>query len=143
MKKILVLFLMVLVAGCALQTKHRGYVFPDDLDSAVAGIKTTKTLTEKFGSPLAKTMYGSDVWIWYGADENYHGPFPLTYDNKIVMLAAVDGNVVRDIKILRDDDLPDVKIADGETTIPAAVELNAVEEMFKNVGRFKPAGLGQ
>ena len=46
MKKIFVLFLLILGA-CALQTKHRGYVFPDDLESKVATIKTTKQLQEE------------------------------------------------------------------------------------------------
>lgn len=135
--------LCLMLCACTFQTKHRGYVFPDDLDAQVSGIKTTKQLEEKFGNPQSKTINGDTVWIYYGADENYHGPFPLTYDNKIVLLALInDGDVVR-TKILRDADLPDVKIADGETVIPAAIELNALEELFNNVGRFKPAGLGQ
>ena len=41
------------------------------------------------------------------------------------------------------DDLKDVKMASGETEIPAAIELNALEELFNNIGRFTPAGLGQ
>ena len=46
-------------------------------------------------------------------------------------------------KILHDKDLKDVEMASGETAIPAAIELNALEEMFNNIGRFSPAGLGQ
>ncbi len=145
MKKIYLLFtlLPLILAGCTFQTKHRGYIFPDDLDAQATGIKTTAVLQEKFGSPQAKTINGDSVWIYYGADENYHGPLPLTYDNKIILLAWVnDGAVVR-TKVLRDTDMPDVLLAKGETKIPAAIELNALEELFNNVGRFKPAGLGQ
>lgn len=143
MKRIGFYLLLFLTCACTFQTKHRGYIFPDDLDQQAAGIKTTAVLQEKFGSPQAKTINGDPVWIYYGADENYHGPLPLTYDNKIVLLAWVnDGAVVR-TKVLRDADLPDVLLAKGETEIPAAIELNALEELFNNVGRFKPAGLGQ
>ena len=53
------------------------------------------------------------------------------------------GNSVIKTRVLHDADLPDVKIADGETAIPAAIELNAIEELFNNIGRFSPAGLGQ
>ena len=42
------LLLLILICGCTFQTKHRGYVFPDNLDTQVAGIKT-KQLEEKFG----------------------------------------------------------------------------------------------
>jgi hypothetical protein len=148
MKKVSVIcFLLPALLGfaaCTFQTKHRGYIFPEDSDARAASVKTTAQLEDKFGAPQAKTVYGDrPVWIYYGADENYHGPFPLTYDNKTVLLAWINGGNVVKTKILRGDDLPNVKIADGETDIPAAIELNALEELVNNVGRFKPAGLGQ
>lgn len=142
MKKI-ILILSVALAACTFQTKHRGYVFPADVDSVVEGIKNTSQLTKEIGSPQVKTIYGDEVWIYYGADENYRGPLPLKYDNKTVLLAWVDGKNVKDIKILRDSDLPHVIISEDETSIPAAIELNALQELFNNVGRFSPAGLGQ
>ena len=142
MKKIFIIFALILTA-CALQTKHRGYVFPDDLESRVATIKTTAQLQEELGDPQARTIYGDEVWIYYSADENMHGPFPITYDNKTVLLAWVKNGRVTKTQVLHDDDLKDVHIASGETEIPAAIELNAIEELFNNIGRFSPAGLGQ
>ena len=142
MKKLLV-FCAVLLAACTFQTKHRGYVFPDDLEAQVANVKTTAQLQDKIGDPLAKTVYGDTVWIYYGMDENYRGPLPHTYDNKTVLLAWVRGNQVVKTQILHDEDLPDIDMDDDETAIPAAVELNAIEELFNNIGRFSPAGMGQ
>ena len=142
MKKLFILFMLCLTA-CAFQTKHRGYVFPEDLESKVATIKTTAQLQDIVGDPQARTVYGDEVWIYYSAEENMRGPFPNTFDDKTVLLAWVkDGRVLK-TKILHDDDLKDIKVADGETDIPAAIELNALEEMFNNIGRFSPAGLGQ
>ena len=143
MKKIILVLLSVVMAGCTFQTKHRGYVFPEDLESKVTNIKTTSQLQEEIGDPQAKTVYGDEVWIYYSADENMHGPFPMTYDNKTVLLAWVKNGRVLRTQVLHDDDLKDVKIADGETKIPAAIELNALEELVNNIGRFSPAGLGQ
>ncbi len=142
MKKIIVICLIAL-AGCTFQTKHRGYVFPSDLDTVASEIKTTAQLQDKIGAPQVKTIYGDDVWVYYGADENYRGPLPKTYDNKTVLLVWVRGDRVVKTQVLRDTDLPDVVIADGETEIPAAIELNALQELFNNIGRFTPAGLGQ
>jgi len=142
MKKIIAICLIAL-AGCTFQTKHRGYVFPSDLDTVASEIKTTAQLQDKIGAPQVKTIYGDDVWVYYGADENYRGPLPKTYDNKTVLLAWVRGDRVVKTQILRDADLSDVVIADGETEIPAAIELNALQELFNNIGRFTPAGLGQ
>ena len=142
MKKIFIIFAFIL-AACALQTKHRGYVFPDDLESKVATIKTTHQLQEELGDPQARTIYGDEVWIYYSADENMHGPFPITYDNKMVLLAWVKNGRVTKTQILHDEDLQDIKMASGETEIPAAIDLNALEELFNNIGRFSPAGLGQ
>ena len=142
MKKILLILLVVLTA-CTFQTKHRGYVFPENLESKVAGIKTTQQLQDEIGDPQTRTIYGDEVWIYYGADENMHGPFPTTYDNKTVLLAWVKNGKITKTQILHDKDLKDVRIANGETEIPAAIELNAIEELFNNIGRFSPAGLGQ
>ena len=142
MKKILFVLLVVLGA-CTFQTKHRGYVMPDDLETKLAGIKTTAQLQDEIGDPQVKTIYGDEVWVYYGADENMHGPFPVTYDNKIVLLAWVKNGRVIKTQVLHDDDLKDVRVAKGETDIPAAIELNAIEELFNNIGRFSPAGLGQ
>ena len=144
MKRILfALGALLVMAGCTFQTKHRGYVFPDDLESQVVNIKTTAQLIEKIGAPQVKTMYGDEVWVYFGADENYRGPLAPTFTDETVLLAWVRGNSVIKTRVLHDADLPDVKIADGETAIPAAIELNAIEELFNNIGRFSPAGLGQ
>lgn len=142
MKKILII-LMLAVSACTFQTKHRGYVFPDDLETRVAQIKTTAQLQEEIGDPQTRTIYGDEVWVYYSADENMRGPFPVTYSDKTVLLAWVKNGRVLKTKVLHDDDLKDVRMADGETQIPAAIELNALEEMFNNIGRFSPAGLGQ
>ena len=140
MKKIL-LFIMLFL--CACQTKHRGYVFPEDLDSKLSTVKTTAQLQDVIGDPQTKTIYGDEVWIYYGADETLRGPFPVVYDNKTVLLAWVKGNKVLKTQVLHDEDLKNVRITKGETDIPAAIELNVLEELFNNIGRFSPAGLGQ
>lgn len=143
MKKFLFISLIAILSACTFQTKHRGYVFPSDMEAQVASVKTTRDLTEKIGMPQVKTLYGDEIWIYYGADENYRGPLPHTFDNRTVLLAWVSGNRVTRTQVLHDDDLPDVRVADGETEIPAAIELNALQELFNNIGRFSPAGLGQ
>ena len=142
MKKVL-LILSVLLSACTFQTKHRGYVFPQNLADKVTGIKTAKALINEIGVPQVKTVHGDEVWIYYGANENYRGPLASTYSDKTVLLAWVRGNSVVKTQVLHDADLPKVEIADGETQIPAAIELNAIEELFNNIGRFSPAGLGQ
>lgn len=142
MKKILIL-LVIFLTACTFQTKHRGYVFPDDMETKLATIKTTAQLQDEIGDPQTRTIYGDEVWVYYGADENMRGPLPVTYTNKTVLLAWVKNGKVLKTQVLHDKDLQDIKIADGETNIPAAIELNAFEELFNNIGRFSPAGLGQ
>lgn len=143
MKKIILILFCGAMAACTFQTKHRGYVFPTDLETKIASVKTTSQLEKLVGSPQVKTIHGETVWIYFGEDENYHGPFPLTYDNKTVLLAWVKGSRVVQTRVLHDDDLPDISIDSDETEIPAAIELNAFQELFNNIGRFSPAGLGQ
>ena len=108
----------------------------------MSSVKTTKQLDDKLGRPLVKTVYGDQVWIYYDASEHYRGPLPIIYADKTVLLAWVNGERVSKTQILRDADLPKVRLDKGETQIPAAIELNAIQELFNNVGRFTPAGLG-
>ena len=143
MKKIIVILCCMIMAACTFQTKHRGYVFPETIEQDVVSIKTTSQLVDKIGAPQTKTIYGDEVWIYYGADENYRGPLKHTFTDKTVLLAWINGKSVKKIQLLHDEDLSDVKIASGETEIPAAIELNALQELFNNIGRFSPAGLGQ
>ncbi len=143
MKKIIIVLLMAVLSACTFQTKHRGYVFPKTIDTDITEIKTTAQLMDKVGAPQTKTLYGDEVWIYYGADENFRGPLSHTFTDKTVLLAWVRGNAVTKIQVLHDDDLENIKMAPGETDIPAAIELNALQELFNNVGRFSPAGLGQ
>ncbi|MBN2675031.1 MAG: hypothetical protein JXR28_00995 [Alphaproteobacteria bacterium] len=136
--------LFVALSACTFQTKHRGYVFPENLESEISGLKTTTALEDKLGSPQVKTIYGEPVWIYYSVDENYHGPMPVTYNDKTVLLVWTNGSdKIIQTKILHDSDLEKLKIAKGETEIPAAIKLNALQELFNNIGRFTPAGLGQ
>ncbi|MCL1786291.1 MAG: hypothetical protein FWG39_04070 [Alphaproteobacteria bacterium] len=145
MKKLLCLMpyaLCLALCACTFQSKPRGYIFPADMETELAGIKTVAALEEKFGSPQARTVHGDTVWIYYGATENYHGPLPLSWDERTVMLVWHDGKNIKNTKILHDADLPKVKIAAGATPVPAEIELNAFQELVNNVGRFTPAGLG-
>ena len=143
MKKTIAIFAVLLVA-CTLQVKQRGFIFPKDWDKELQTIKTAADLERTFGSPQAKTVFGDTIWIYYGANENYRGPFPLTYDDKTALLVWLDGNgKVTGKRILRDDELPNVRPTSGETPIPAAVELNAIQELINNIGRFTPSGIGQ
>lgn len=143
MKKILALMIGILVTVGGCTTKHRGYVFPDDLETSVATIKTVKQLQDRIGDPQAKTIYGDEVWIYFSGDENYRGPLKPSHTNETVLLAWIKGQKVVKTQVLHDVDLPDIKVANGETLVPAAIELNAFQELFNNVGRFSPAGVAQ
>ena len=144
MKTLWAIFAMLVLASCTLQTERRGYVFAEDFESELENIKTTKDLEHVMGSPITKTIFGDMVWIYYGTNENYRGPFPATYSDKTALLVWSDAEgKITQKQILKDDDFPEFWMAKGETPIPATIELNAMQELFNNIGRFTPAGLGQ
>ena len=140
MLKFIYLFCFVVLFACTFQVKHRGYIFPQNFEGSINSIKTTKQLKDIFGSPLIKTIYGQNIWVYAGVDENYRGPLKEKYTDTIVLFAWINGNNVIKTKILKDKDLPKIKINSDETKVPNAIDLNAIEELFNNIGRFKPAG---
>ncbi|MDR0448935.1 MAG: outer membrane protein assembly factor BamE [Rickettsiales bacterium] len=136
-----VLFLIAFaLSACTTQTKHRGYIFPDDAAELLASAKTQRDVERAFGSPNAATLYGGDWWIYYGMDENYRGPFPLMYDNRRALIVQFDEKRnVKFAKIYEDSELPKApRASTDETEVPAAIELNMFQELINNVGRFKP-----
>ncbi|MDR2685819.1 MAG: hypothetical protein LBB23_03560 [Rickettsiales bacterium] len=135
------LFAFLLLFACTTQTKQRGYIFPDNTEKLLAESKTQKDIERNFGSPGATTIYGGMNWIYYGSDENYRGPFPLTYDNRRALIVRFDAkNNVVSSRLLADKDFPrSPKNSDNETPVPAAIELNMFQELIKNVGRYKPS----
>ena len=92
MKKIFLILFVCVLGACTFQVKHRGYVFPADLDNVVADIKTTAQLQDEIGSPQVKTIYGDEVWIYYGADvpEEYQSEVLNAYLKKIADMAATE-----------------------------------------------------
>ena len=143
MKKLMACFLLITMTGCATQTVRRGFIFPDDLEEQLAKFKTKRELEREFGSPQARTMFGDNVWIYYGANEIHRGPFPIIYEDRIALLVwSNPAGRITGTRVLRDDELPRMSIDPNETPIPAAIELNALEELVNNIGRFSPAGLG-
>ena len=86
--QMLFMALCVLLSACTFQTKHRGYVFPKTIDEDISSIKTTAQLIDAVGAPQTKTLYGDEVWIYYGADENYRGPLKHTFTDKTVLLVG-------------------------------------------------------
>lgn len=134
------LLLVCVLVGCTFKTKHRGFVFPDDFETKISNIKTIDKLKKDFGDPQVSTVFGNKIYIYYSVDENYRGPFPIKYNNKKALLVWAKGNKITQTKILNNDDFKNVQIKSGETKIPQEIKLNAIEELFNNIGRFKPAG---
>jgi outer membrane protein assembly factor BamE (lipoprotein component of BamABCDE complex) len=135
--------LTVALSACATQTKHRGFIFPENASELLAKSKTQSDIEKNFGSPSTASIYGTKTWIYYSSDENYRGPLPIKYDNRQVMVVQFNDNkTIKNAEIYDDKTLPNAtpKIIDETTPVPAAIDLNMFQELIQNVGRFKPAG---
>ncbi len=143
MKKLLIISLTILISACCIYSKDRGYMFPENLDTIINESKTKSDLKNTLGTPSAESSFGEDVWIYYGFREKFHGPFPHSYDNRKALIVEFNKDKIQSTRILNDQDFTEISMDSDKTAIPGAIELNFLEELVGNVGRFTPSGVGQ
>lgn len=143
MKKLFIISLTILISACCIHSKERGYMFPENLETIITESKTKADLEKSLGTPSAQSSFGESVWIYYGYREKFHGPFPHTYDNKKALIVEFNKDKIKSTKILNDEDFSEIAMDSDKTKIPGSIDLNFLEELVGNVGRFSPSGIGQ
>ena len=134
--------LSLFVASCSPKIENRGYVKQENWKDAVIVGKTTKQdVLEKFGSPSAKSSFGSETWYYISSRKESVG----FMRSEVVEQEAVDvafdaSGVVRSVNIYDKDSAKDVELV-KRITPTEGHSLNFINQTLGNLGRFnKPGG---
>ena len=143
-KHFLIVFLIITVSSCsALKTdeedhENRGYVTKfSDFSSIEPGKTSRDEVLQILGSPVTKSMFGKEEWIYAGGEvtkETFFEPEVKSYESYVIgfdekgIVSSVNGN----------NSLREFEISEDKT-ISGGNSLTLFQQLLGNVGRFNNA----
>jgi outer membrane protein assembly factor BamE (lipoprotein component of BamABCDE complex) len=129
--------LSLLAAACAPTYATRGNIADADRIAAIkVGTSTRDDVADMLGTPTAQGTFDANVWYYIGQKtEKIAFLKPDIVERKVVVVQFDDGGVVRDVRQLDRSAGQDVGMVERSTPT-AGRELNFIEQMLGNVGRF-------
>ncbi|HJS85640.1 MAG TPA: outer membrane protein assembly factor BamE [Acetobacteraceae bacterium] len=146
LRSLLALLGVSLLSGCSLlapPTQARGdRVDSEQLKQLVPGVSSQTDAAALLGSPTAKDTFDQNTWIYVSELTRPVVGGTLAIENQhVVKLRFDDRGVLRDVTTLgRRDALP-ARIVSRTTPAPGT-EASVLQQLFGNIGRFNPGGLG-
>ncbi len=131
----------VFLGACATTVDHRGYV-PDQetIERVRAGVDDRDSVTQMLGSPSSVATFDDRTWYYVSKRTERVAFFnEKVVDQRVLAVAFDEEGVVSEI---RQYTLEDGRIIDPVTreTPTLGRELNLLEQLFGNIGRFNNAG---
>lgn len=136
----------LLVAGCSFLApppQVRGnHIDADELKELTPGVSTRADVTALLGSPTAHATFDDNTWLYIGERTRPRiGAFQQVLSQKVVVLGFNDQGVLQRVETRGSaDSLPVTVIA--RTTPSPGTEASFLQQLFGNIGRFTPGGVG-
>jgi outer membrane protein assembly factor BamE (lipoprotein component of BamABCDE complex) len=142
----LALFGASLLSGCsylAPASQARGdRVDSEQLKQLVPGVSSESEVAALLGSPTAKGTFDQNTWIYVSEMTRPVVGGTLAVQNQhVVELRFDDRGVLRNVTALGEKDALPARIVSRTTPAPGT-EASLLQQLFGNVGRFTPGGLG-
>ncbi|MDR1476612.1 MAG: outer membrane protein assembly factor BamE [Rickettsiales bacterium] len=132
----------IMLAACAREYKA-GVPMREIQVEAVKSAKTKAEVTQILGSPAAVTFAGPEKWFYFNAEGSVFAFFDPDFKRYDILSIGFDE--ADDITEIRLKNLANRSfgISSETTEVQSEIRLNFFEELFGNIGRFSPGGLGQ
>jgi outer membrane protein assembly factor BamE (lipoprotein component of BamABCDE complex) len=139
----------VSVSGCGMFSvfdptvrQHGALVDPDALRELIPGTSSRADVVSLIGSPTARATFDDNTWIYVSQTTATRiGRTPGVDKQKVVILTFDQNGVLRSIGHRDLADSKPIAMAAGATPSPGS-EASFLQQLFGNVGKFTPAGLG-
>ena len=143
---VLALFGAGLLSGCAYLApplQARGdRVDSEQLKQLVPGVSSQSDAAALLGSPTAKGTLDQNTWIYVSEQTRPVVGGTLAVQNQHVVELRFDNRgVLRQVTALGPRDALPVSIVSRTTPAPGT-EASVLQQLFGNIGRFNPGGLG-
>lgn len=140
-RRFAILATALFLAGCATTIDHRGYV-PDQetIERVRAGVDNRDSVARMFGSPSSVATFDDRTWYYVSKRTERVAFFnDKVVDQRVLAVAFDEAGLVSEI---RQYALEDGRIINPVTreTPTLGRELNIIEQLFGNIGRFNNVG---
>ena len=134
---------LVAASGCAADIDQRGYIFdPQEIESIQVGTTSRQDIAALLGSPSTLAVTGNDAWYYVGSNvERYAFYNPEILDRQVVVIRFTEDDIVAGVDHYSLEDGIEVEFVQAETPSRGR-NISIFEEIFGNIGRFTPAGVG-
>lgn len=144
-KNLFVLFLPVaFLAACSNAIAVYGYVpHQSRIDQAVAGEADRKEVRDLFGAPFTLGTFDENYWFYIERRTRIRGILePKLLDQRVLVVKFDEENgTLAGTQMYEVTDANDIRPV-GRKTASLGKELNVIQEIFNNIGRFGGAGGG-
>ncbi|MBX9700049.1 MAG: outer membrane protein assembly factor BamE [Acetobacteraceae bacterium] len=115
---------------------------PEQISEISVGVHTRADVQAMIGSPTSTSAFGDQSWYYISARTRLRPMrhFGIT-DPETVAVDFDDRGVVRQVRVMGEADMQDVRMVSRETPSPGN-ERTFMQALFGNVGRVGGAGLG-
>jgi outer membrane protein assembly factor BamE (lipoprotein component of BamABCDE complex) len=137
---------LALLAGCSFfeaKPQVRGNKpDPDAMKELIPGTTTRADATALLGSPTAKATFDDNTWLYITETTRSRiGRTPGVLNQQVVVLTFNGDGVLQNVKRLNQADSLPVHVVARATPSPGN-ESSILQQLFGNIGRFTPGGLG-
>lgn len=131
--------LMLALAGaaCSPMVEVRGnQPHPEALSQIQAGKTSRDDVQALLGTPSSTITYGDETWHYISAKSEQVAFFkPKFVERRVVSISFDQGGLVKSVSNRTLEDGQDIELVDRETPT-AGKEMNALQQLLGNVGRF-------
>lgn len=135
--------LCVVMGACAPIYRNHGYIPPQDqLDEVRVGSDTRETVAGKVGVPTSSGVLNSSGYYYVRMRTKTIGPLATReIEREVVAISFSSAGVVQNIERFGLEDGRVVQLQRRVTSSPVS-DKGFIRQLFGNLGRFNPAGLG-
>lgn len=139
LKALALIGMVSLTVACTPVTHTRGNLSKVDPATEIIPGETSKSdILTIFGSPTTKSAFNNSSWYYIGERTEQKAFFrPDIVERRVVLVNFNEQDTVEELKILTEADGREVYIIDRETPTSGR-EMNAIQQILGNVGRFRP-----
>lgn len=129
------------LGACSENIQVRGNMpLEEDLAKVNPGVDTREDIARLLGSPSAVSTFQDSKWYYIGQKVTEVAFFaPEVLERKVVMVSFDDAGKVAETEIFSLVDSRDIDPVDRKTPTEGR-ELNFLQQLFGNIGRFSGAG---
>ena len=134
---VIISFILITLLSCQPRvTKHGNFFNPNNIKLIKKNKLNKSEVIEIFGEPTVKSTFSDNVWYYISLVQHEKAYFEVkTLENKILVIAFDENQLVKKYKILTDNISSEIDISHAKEAFNSKSEISLIEEFFSILTR--------